>query len=74
MSSYLDSHVSVSEDHVEVVVCHAKLFPQLCDQVLVHQVLLTKTLHRFVILWRQEETLVRFCWRVLVYLDFFILC
>lgn len=50
MSRYLNSHVSVCEDHVEVIMRHAELLPQLCDQILVHQVLLTKTLHGFIIL------------------------
>lgn len=54
-SPYLDSNVSVSEDHIEVLICHTKLFPQLCDQILVHQVLLTKTLHRLVIFWRKKR-------------------
>lgn len=67
VSPYLDSHVSICEDHVELVICHAKLFPQLCDQILVHQVLLTKTPHRLVILWRKEDTLVRFNDIIFVY-------
>lgn len=57
--AYLDSHVGVSENHVEVIVGHAELFPQLSDQILVYQVLLTKTLHRLIILWRKQHTCVR---------------
>lgn len=45
----LDSHVGVRENHVEVIVGHAELSPKLCDQLLVHHVLLPKTLHRLVI-------------------------
>lgn len=45
----LDSHVGVGENHVEVIVGHAELFPELCDQFLVHHVLLPQTLHRLVI-------------------------
>lgn len=56
VTSYLDSHVAVGEDHVEVIVDHAELFPQLCDQILVLQVLLAKTLHRLVFFWRTKET------------------
>lgn len=52
---HLDSHVGVSEDHVEVIVRHAKLIPQLCDQLLVHHVLLTKTLHWLVIFWNKRK-------------------
>lgn len=54
-SCYLDSHVGVGEDHVKVVMGHAEIFPQLCDQILVHQVLLTKTLHGPVVFWRGQE-------------------
>lgn len=46
---YLDSHVGVRENHVEVIVSHAELFPKLRDQVLVHHVLLPKTLHWLVV-------------------------
>lgn len=53
---HLDSHVGVGEDHVEVFMCHAELFPQLCDQILVHHVLLTKTLHWLVIFWTKQKT------------------
>lgn len=53
---HLDSHVSVGEDHGEVFMCHAELFPQLCDQILVHHVLLTKTLHWLVIFWTKQKT------------------
>lgn len=53
---YLDSHVGVGQDHVEVIVCHTELFPQFGDQVLVHKILLTKTLHWFVIFWKSENT------------------
>lgn len=43
--SHLDFHISVSENHVEVIMDHSELFPQLGDQVLVHRVLLVDTLH-----------------------------
>ena len=52
---YLRSHVGVRDDHVEVIVGHAKVLPQLCDQILVHQILLAKALHRLVILWRRGD-------------------
>lgn len=49
-SSYFNSHVGVCENHVELIIRHSKLSPQLCDQVLVHEVLLTENLHGLVIL------------------------
>lgn len=52
---YLNSHVGVCEDHVEVLIDHVELFTQLCDQILVHQILLGQTLYGLVILWRKER-------------------
>lgn len=52
--SNLDFHVGVGEDHVEVVMDHSELFSQLCDQVLVHRILLVNTFHQLVVLWTTQ--------------------
>ena len=53
--SYLDSHVCVGEDHIEVIVDHAELLPQLYDEILVHQVFLTQAIHWLIVLWGGER-------------------
>ena len=52
---YLDSHVGVGEDHVEVIVNHSELLPQLYDEILVHQVFLTQAIHWLIVLWEGER-------------------
>ncbi len=47
---YLGFHVQICEDRVEITVGHSVLFPQLCDEILVLQILLFQTFHGLVIL------------------------
>lgn len=47
---YLRFHVQICEDHVEIVVGHSVLFPQLGDEILVLQILLSQTFHGLVVL------------------------
>lgn len=52
---YLGFHVQICEDHVEIAVGHSVLFPQLCDEILVLQILLSQTFHGLVILCKDTK-------------------
>lgn len=56
-SSYLPFHVDISQHHIEIIVGHSELFPQICDELLVHQILLPQALHRFIIFCNDSNSL-----------------
>lgn len=54
-SSYFPFHVHISKHHIEIIVGHSELFSQICDELLVLQILLLQALHRFVIFCKETK-------------------